>query len=873
MKFKLHPLFLLGALVWLAQAANNASDKHQVDLRYAPAHYLTAVCLPDDWHKTLVNETGALCYDAGPGPYAATLTQVSFGVREQALKPVRQTLADARVPVITTELSAANVTLRQQSFSLVTPGRLQGATKKLPFHPRVRRLGPYTGAANWAAPKQADALFNNVAWGTNRPILYRVKVAPGSRHRVALGVVEPYKPKPKLRTLELRVEGAPAQSVDPMASGERNQPAVYFFDGQDENNDGELNIEAYADQASPDPNAILNAFWLFAPETQVSATEIIRGQATAKAALAYTCGVELEAAAPAPALDGLIGEFNGAGGAPVITIRSPRTFTFDAATGLVKHNGLPYLLARPRPLSLKQVGNLWTLELPPATKRAELIVIHGKTGRAAIRAVPNLELARQRAQRYWLTEAPIPRQKIRVPDAQLQFLLDASVRNIYQIREVVNGGLEFHPGPTVYRGLWLPDSLFAGSAIQILNDLPSLRRFLEDSMRHQLPNGQVRVLSPLTSPVETPDFIYAICRYAQTANDPAWLRRHWRVVTQGVEWIRATRAQTLNDPTQPYFGIMPPGFVDGGIADLTADFGTTWWALAAIERSIAAAHWLGETQQAAAWQTLFDEFFAAARQAAQRDLRPDKTGNVYLPVRVGVKDDATPLKAQHAFIFPAQYAAFFQRQDDPVMRQIVNGNLGLLGANLKQGIVFGTAWRDDGVWGWLGAAHAITLALFDRPQEAQTMLYAVANHFTPTGVQVEEQQTKDVGTGTSGDHSNAEASAIFIHATRMLLARERGHDLELLNALPVEWLQPKARLELNNTLTEFGPLTLQLHVAANGQTATLRVLTEARQNTGQVIINLKTLQQAGFTFGAGQSLPEQLKHQFGKPLTLALRRR
>jgi len=46
-----------------------------VDFKFAPANYLTAICLPDDWLKTLVWERGALAYDFGPGPYARPLTE------------------------------------------------------------------------------------------------------------------------------------------------------------------------------------------------------------------------------------------------------------------------------------------------------------------------------------------------------------------------------------------------------------------------------------------------------------------------------------------------------------------------------------------------------------------------------------------------------------------------------------------------------------------------------------------------------------------------------------------------------------------------------------------------------------------------------
>ncbi|MGH7491662.1 MAG: hypothetical protein ACREOO_04635 [bacterium] len=85
------------------------------------------------------------------------------------------------------------------------------------------------GALGWAAPEGlADPAFRNVAWGVNRPIQYRVFVTPGSKKRVALGICESYKPRAGMRILDLRVEGAVPQTVDPMAAGRKNHPQVYL---------------------------------------------------------------------------------------------------------------------------------------------------------------------------------------------------------------------------------------------------------------------------------------------------------------------------------------------------------------------------------------------------------------------------------------------------------------------------------------------------------------------------------------------------------------------------------------------------------------------------------------------------------------------
>ena len=169
----------------------------------------------------------------------------------------------------------------------------------------------------------------------------------------------------------------------------------------------------------------------------------------------------------------------------------------------------------------------------------------------------------------------------------------------------------------------------------MLGDTASFRAFLEGAMHNQLPSGQMRVMYPTQSLIETPTFIHAVYTYAQWTNNSDWLHSHWGIVTGGIRWIEDSRAKTLVDSTVPYFGLMPPGFVDGGIAVKKADYGATFWAMIAIEKGITAANWLGDHAAARRWKKLFEEFMASFKKAARRDLRTDSTGHVFLPISVG----------------------------------------------------------------------------------------------------------------------------------------------------------------------------------------------------------------------------------------------
>lgn len=67
------------------------------------------------------------------------------------------------------------------------------------------------------------------------------------------------------------------------------------------------------------------------------------------------------------------------------------------------------------------------------------------------------------------------------------------------------------------------------------------------------------------------------------------------------------------------------------------------------------------------------------------------------------------------------------------------------------------------------------------------------------------------------------ASAEFIRLTTHLIELDRGDDLHLFEGLPPEWLGAGMVTRLKGVLTPFGPLTLELQVASDGQNAALTV--------------------------------------------------
>lgn len=835
---------------------------------FSPPQHLTAICLPDDWLKTLVTETGALAYDFGPGPYARPLTEISFGLDGTPLTVTRQFYEDPVVPIAVTMSQNPSARVVTRAFALIphpgTPASFRIGDD------RVTRRGGLNGAIAWCTPPPyADPAFRNAAWGTNRPITYQVRVSPGSAKRVAFGLCESYKPRPGGRLIELRVEGADPLTVDPLVDGERNRPYVYLLDGSDRNNDGVLEIGAFASPRSPDPNVLLNAIWVFPAGTPVTPDGVLRGLHNSMAEVRVDCGRELESSAPAPRLDAIRATFDAADATPVIRIRSSRELSFDSSRGLVTSENLPYCLSRPRPVSARRSGDTLCLLLPRGTPSADLIVVHGGAGRTDITSVPSLDHELARADSFWRGQSAVPRGRLHIPDPRLQYLVDASIRNVYQIRDIVDGGLQYQPGPTVYRGLWIGDVMFSGNISLMLGDYNSVRRALDAALPLQSPDGQFRILLPMEALVETPVVLLAICRYAEFSGDTAWLRRHWEVVRRGMSWINNVRDRTLADRSAPYAGMMPPGFVDGGISHLTADYGSVWWAMIALQEGAAAARLMGYTKDARSWELLLDGFWVAFRARAPLDMKTDSAGHRYLPVAVA---DTTrgipPQRGQYAFLLPFPYGRFFH-SSDTLMQEIISGNLAMLDASTEQGIISGSGWLHDGVWPWLGGIHAMVHHSMGHWAKARELLQAFADHAAPLGTWVEEQQPRGRGTRTAGDNSNAEAGAFFVQTLRNFLVCERADTLAFLAGFPQTWLGAGKKTVLRDGGTTMGNVSLEVSVSADGTTATLVLTPPARaMHPGIPVLYCSAFRDAGFRYPNGKLLPQNLPLKAGQQTTL-----
>jgi hypothetical protein len=179
-----------------------------VDFEYQPPQWRTAICLPDDPYKTLVDEKGTLLYHYGRagGDFG---TKVSVVVDDGA-KTVGQSLISPRVPIVRTERETAALQIVEEVFALKKPG------------PRLSQPGFSAGRKdrgrmerNWAQPPAGvTEKLGDVAVSFQQPVHYQIGVPADAAVTVALGICEGWHDEAGRRILDLNVEGAaPRQAL------------------------------------------------------------------------------------------------------------------------------------------------------------------------------------------------------------------------------------------------------------------------------------------------------------------------------------------------------------------------------------------------------------------------------------------------------------------------------------------------------------------------------------------------------------------------------------------------------------------------------------------------------------------------------------
>jgi hypothetical protein len=303
-------------------------------------------------------------------------------------------------------------------------------------------------------------------------------------------------------------------------------------------------------------------------------------------------------------------------------------------------------------------------------------------------------------------------------------------------------------------------------------------------------------------------------------------------VEKAVRYLKELRSRASADPDAPHYGLVPPGYSDGGL-EFDSEYTNVYWTMMGFKMGAEMAERMGKADLAEDCRREYRDMVAAFKKAAARDLYTDGFGNRMLPVPMTRPLVKSPQKAQWSFLNAIHPGEIFE-PDDPIMLGTMND----LTDNESEGEVFDTGWVDGGIWPFHASISGHAFLWLGKGEKAAHKLYSFANHASPLGAWWEEQRNLPGGEPfPSGDMPHNWASAEFIRLATHLLALERGDELHLLEGLPPSWLEPGAVTSVNNLLTRFGQLSMKLQVSADGKTAKLEIVPPMRTPPRRVVVH------------------------------------
>lgn len=816
------------ALLPAAAGGTARADDSVVDFRYSPPEWQTAICLPDDPDKSLADSNGRLLYHYGEGGNEFGLTIAVEAVPNALWQ--KQELLSPRVPIVQTYLAAESLQITEEAFAvtgLPQPG-FQTALLLRTDGASVNR--------QWAHPPAGvDASLGDSVWHNHGSVRFEAK---GKSKRIALALCEGWWDQPAQRIEVLKVEGAAPRTVDLVADVGKNKAAVFWFDARDTNNDGHIDIQVDAAGGSLDKNTILNGLWVFPSDIPEDDQALLSGKLNSRAEVRLD-----QARVSGPSRNDLmLVDVSNTGSAE-------RTFTpniiVETALGL-RLEGQRAVINNHETvtssLNMTGLANGKNIRLEPLTvgphQTAQFYILYSGGGEILVKpaTLKQALAARTVAISYW-NHISLPYDRVTVPDPEIQGLLDSAVRNIWQARDIKGGVPVFQVGPTCYRGLWIVDGAFLLEAATMLGAGPEARNGIAYTLGLQKPTGAFEVLCPEYYK-ENGIVLWTCVRHALLTQDKAWLNSVWPKLEKTALYIKELRRRSLEDDTPLDDGINPPGEIDGGLWGGASGFkrpeySNVHWNLAGLHAFVQGARWLGKTEDAAQWQAEYDSLYAAFRRAAARDLCQDGKGNSYVPIFMANAGHELPQRAQWTFchaVYPGQIFA----SDDP----LVAGTLAMLEATEREGMVYGTGWEASGIWNYFASFYGHAWLWQGNGPKAAKVLYAYANHASPTLCWREEQSLHGQKFKKVGDMPHNWASAEFIRLTIHLLEIDRGNQLHLFEGLPRQWAQAGMETRLQGIATPFGKLSFALKIAADGNSARLQVSPLSDNTCQKLVVHL-----------------------------------
>jgi hypothetical protein len=366
--------------------------------------------------------------------------------------------------------------------------------------------------------------------------------------------------------------------------------------------------------------------------------------------------------------------------------------------------------------------------------------------------------------------------------------------------------------------MWIVDGNFILEAARYLGyDHPADEGLLSE-WTQQSASGQVAASAGKEDYKDTAIAMFTVVRACELKQDWGLMRQLAPQVGHAIEFLIDLRNEGRkgNSPNGKY-GILPPGFADGGLGGLLYEFTNTLWALAGL-RAVARANAKLQLPDLSRAAGFYQELRAAFDAAAHDEMVTDPRGFRYLPMvmrqdpvmQLDAWDRPRPQTCQWALsqtIFPGEVFA----KDSPIVR----GHVALMQACTQEDVPADTGWiHHGGLWNY-NAAFVAEVYLWARQYDwAHRTFTGYLNHASPLHAWREEQPLQhSLIAQFWGDMPHNWASAECIRYLRHMLVLEDDRNLRLLDGVVPADLEERHAFTVTETPTRFGRVSLDVQPA------------------------------------------------------------
>lgn len=428
----------------------------------------------------------------------------------------------------------------------------------------------------------------------------------------------------------------------------------------------------------------------------------------------------------------------------------------------------------------------------------------------------------EEARTFWREWKPFGNVTWSYPAKHGEFLT-ACARNIQQAREEKNGKLVFQVGPSVYRGLWIVDGNFLLEAARYLGYDKEADEGLLSEWAKQLPTGQIVASGGGEHWKDTAIAMFTLVRQCELKQDWQLLRDLEPNVQHAIDFLKKLRDDArAGKTTNGRYGLLAPGFADGGIGGIRSEFTNTVWTLAGLKAVVEAAERLNLSSLQSA-RPFYNELHSALLAAAKQEMVHDPRGFDYLPMLP--HDDPAwhepdpwnrprPQTAQWALAHAIFPGVVFDK-DDPIVR----GHIALMQACTQEDIPTETGWLwHESVWNYNASFAAHVYLWAGLHGWADRTFRGFLNHASPLYCWREEQPLQHALIGQDwGDMPHNWASAECVRYLRHMLLLEDGGRMRLLEGLITANSPEGFPFRLYRTPTRFGRVDINLEPIVNGR--------------------------------------------------------